>query len=93
MITLESGINGELIMTPETTWTRGICNGQTGSFPTDVVYVLPTTTEPNPVDVKLFKDGAVKSRKHATPNYNTLQRQKMYTLRKYAAENFRANIE
>lgn len=80
-------------MATDVTWARGICNGQTGAFPTDVVYVLPTTFEPAESVIKLFQDGAVKSRKHATPNYNTMQRQKMYTLRKYAADNFRANIE
>lgn len=93
MITLEPGLNGGIIMASDVTWSRGICDGQSGSFPTDVVYVLPTTIEPVDAVIKLFKDGAVKSRKHAKPNYNTMQRQKMYTLRKYATENFRANIE
>lgn len=93
LITLEDGTNGEIVMSPETTWCRGECNGQTGEFPTDVVYVLPAITPPEKKIVKLFKDGAVKPRKHAAPNYNTMQRLKMHTLRKYAAENFRSHIE
>lgn len=93
MITFESGTNGEIVMSPQSTWCRGECNGKIGEFPTDVVYVLPALSPPRKRIVKLFKDGAVQPRKHAAPNYNTLQRQKMHTLRKYANENFRAHIE
>lgn len=93
LITLEQGYNGETVMSPDTTWCRGECNGTSGEFPTDVVYVLPAISPPPKKILKLFKDGAVKPKKHAAPNYNTLQRQRMHTLRRYANENFRANIE
>ncbi len=93
LITFESGTNGEIVMNPQSTWCRGECNGVIGEFPTDVVYVLPSLSPPRKKIVKLFKDGAVQPRKHAATNYNTLQRQKMHNLRRYANENFRAHIE
>lgn len=93
LITFESGTNGEIVMSPQSTWCRGECNGKIGEFPTDVVYVLPSLSPPRKKIVKLFKDGAVQPRKHTAPNYNTMQRKKMHNLRKYANENFRAHIE
>lgn len=90
---MEEGLNGEIVMSPETTWARGECNGFVGDFPTEVICILPTISQPTKKILSLFKDGAAKPRTHAAPNYNTIQRLKMYTLRRYAAENFRATIE
>lgn len=90
---MEEGTNGEIVMSPNTTWARGECNGRIGSFPTEAVHILPAIHPPSKRILQLFKEGAVKGNKHAAPNYNTLQRKKMHTLRRYAAEHFREAIE
>lgn len=93
LITLEPGYSGDVLLHPETIWARGECDGRNGEFPTDIVYVLPCIQQP-PADVlRWFGMGAVKARKHAAPNYNTLQRKRMHTLRSYASEHFRENAD
>lgn len=93
LITLEPGYSGDVLLHPETIWARGECDGRHGEFPTDTVYVLPCIQRPPDDVLRWFAVGAVTARKHAAPNYNTLQRQRMHTLRRYAAEHFRENAD
>lgn len=93
LIKLDDGILGETISAADARWARGICNDRNGEFPIEAVYVLPTIVEPPNKILHLFRDSSVKARKHKAPNYNTLQRLKMHTLRKYAVDNFRSSIE
>lgn len=93
LISLDRGYNGEVVLHAETIWARGECHGQTGEFPTEAVYILPAITPPSEEILQQFAQGAVKPIKHAAPKYNTLQRQRMHTLRRYANEHFRSNIE
>lgn len=88
LITLINDCNGESLMT--TTWGNGECNGSQGLFPTDLVYTLPTMTQPSQNLLTMFKkDGALDAEKARPSIYSTVQRKKMYTLQKYAEENFR----
>ncbi|XP_050087157.1 myosin-VIIa-like isoform X1 [Anopheles aquasalis] len=93
LITLGQGFTGESIMAEDTTWGYGECNGRAGYFPTESIYVLPTIMPPSG-DVLSFykKENAVKSKKHAGPMYNTIQRRKMHNLQRYASEHFRSPI-
>lgn len=93
LISLERGYNGEIVLHAETIWARGESNGQIGEFPTEAVYILPAIAPPSLEILQQFAHGAVKPIKHAAPKYNTLQRQRMHTLRRYANEHFRSNIE
>lgn len=93
LISLDQGYNGEIVLHAETIWARGEINGQIGEFPTEAVYILPTISPPSQDILQHFAQGAVKPIKHAAPKYNTLQRQRMHTLRRYANEHFRSNIE
>lgn len=93
LISLDRGYNGEIVQHAETIWASGECNGKIGEFPTESVYILPAITPPSQEILKQFAQGAVKPIKHAAPKYNTMQRQRMHTLRRYANEHFRSNIE
>lgn len=89
LITLVNDV-GDTIMT--STFGNGECNGRSGIFSTEHVYVLPTMTKPPQDILNLFKkDGAMDKYKREKSKYNTMQRKKMYTLQKYAQEHFRAN--
>ena len=56
LIILDSMNIGEIVLASETTWAVGECNGKHGSFPTDIVYVLPCILQPPHQNVlKSFK--------------------------------------
>ncbi|CAH1276800.1 unnamed protein product [Diabrotica balteata] len=88
LIVLGNGQTGETLMTAS--WGYGECNGKSGDFPTENVYILPTL-QPPPADILACfkKDGVVTERKQETV-VTTAQRIKLYTLSNYAEENFRA---
>ncbi|XP_058450683.1 myosin-VIIa-like [Malaya genurostris] len=93
LVTLGQGFTGESILADEATWGYGTSNGKAGYFPTEVIHILPTIMAPPATVLNFYrKEGILKPRKHATPNYNTVQRKKMYTLEKFGVENFRASI-
>ncbi|XP_062547434.1 myosin-VIIa-like isoform X2 [Armigeres subalbatus] len=93
LVTLGQGFTGESILAEDATWGYGESNGKTGYFPTEVIYVLPTIMPPSATVLSHYRrEGVLKPRKHATPNYNTIQRRRMYTLQRYASEYFRAPI-
>lgn len=75
-----------------TAWSFGECNGKTGDFPTECIYILPTLTPVSKDVLDSFKKEAITSdRTTPKPAYSTLQRMKQFTLASYAAENFRTN--
>lgn len=90
LINLKSGITGEILMT--STWAYGECSGKTGDFPTEYVHILPTLTQPPASIIAIFKKEGVFdiTQKLDKPEMTTVQRIKLYTLAKYASENFRA---
>lgn len=91
LITLETP--GEALMNSNSTWALGSCNEQKGFFPIDSAYILPCIVPPKKEILELFVRDSVKQRMQPKSAYNTIQRQKMYNLKKYAADNFRSNIE
>uniref|UniRef100_A0A1Q3FYL2 Putative myosin class v heavy chain n=1 Tax=Culex tarsalis TaxID=7177 RepID=A0A1Q3FYL2_CULTA len=93
LVTFGQGFTGESILAEDATWGYGESNGRSGYFPTEVVYVLPTIIPPPASVLSLYRrEGVLKPRKHAAPNYNTMQRKKMHTLQRFGSENFRAPI-
>ncbi|XP_035917611.1 myosin-VIIa-like isoform X1 [Anopheles stephensi] len=93
LIALRQGFTGESIMAEEATWGYGECNGKSGYFPTESIYILPTIMPPSGVVLNFYKkENAIKSKKHAGPIYNTVQRKKMHTLQRFATDHFRAPI-
>ncbi|XP_055375629.1 myosin-VIIa-like, partial [Condylostylus longicornis] len=93
-IKFSKGINGtEIMKAPPSSWFKGECNGKQGLFAADMIYILPTIMVPTESILKIFREGSiVTSKRNLKAKYNTLQRQKMYTLRKFAEFHFRANI-
>ncbi|XP_040163655.1 myosin-VIIa-like isoform X1 [Anopheles arabiensis] len=93
LITLGQGFTGESLMAEEATWGYGESNGKSGYFPTESIYILPTILPPSGVVLNFYKkENAIKSKKHAGPIYNTIQRKKMHTLQQFASNHFRAPI-
>ncbi|CAH1957084.1 unnamed protein product [Acanthoscelides obtectus] len=89
LIVLKNDLNGGKLKTA--TWGHGECNGKTGDFPTEAIYVLPTL-EPPPADIltSFKKDGIVTDKPIAKSTVTTMQRMRMHTLASYAEEHFRA---
>ena len=90
LITLDQ--TGDAVMSSNTTWALGSANEQKGFFPIDSAYILPCIMPPRPEILQLFAKDSVK-RSQPKSNYSTIQRQKMHTLRKFASDHFRPNIE
>lgn len=84
---------GETLMTSNSTWALGSLDGKKGHFPIDSAYILPCMMPPKKEILALFTKEAVKQRAQPKSIYNTLQRQKMHNLRRFAGDNFRPNIE
>ena len=92
LITLEQ--SGEKLTSSNSMWGIGSdADSKKGYFPIDSVIILPCMVPPRKEIIDIYaKDGA----KHAVQRrsqYNTLQRQRMHTLKKFAESNFRPNIE
>lgn len=92
LITLRNNIKGEDLLTSG--WAFGECNGKTGNFPTECVYILPTL-KPVPREIlDLFKnDTVVKEVDETDAGYNPSHKMKQYTLEKYASEFFRSSLK
>jgi hypothetical protein len=91
LITLDQ--TGEVLMASNSTWAVGSLNEQKGYFPIDSAYILPCILPPKKEILELFVKDATKQRAQPKSVYNTLQRQKMYNLKKFASDHFRPNIE
>lgn len=89
LIHLKNGITGEILMTA--TWGYGECNGKVGDFPTEHVHILPVLAPPPASILTLFRKEGIfdTTKKVETPMMTTVQRIKLYTLARYASENFR----
>ncbi|KAF7281466.1 hypothetical protein GWI33_004713 [Rhynchophorus ferrugineus] len=89
LITLKNNMQGESLMT--STWGFGECNGKSGDFPTEMVYILPTLMPP-PQDILVAfkKEHATVQKESSAASVSTLQRMRMHTLAQYADEHFRS---
>lgn len=83
---------GEVLMESNATWATGNSNGKKGYFPIDSAYIIPCIAPPKQQILDLFAKDLVKNKKPKS-QYSTIQRQKMYNLRKFATIHFRPNIE
>jgi myosin-7 len=87
---LEDDNFGETVLTSG--WSVGRCerSGEKGDFPSETVYVLPTTTKPPPDILELFKteDGGKRFAYSYTNGVDTLK-EKPHTLEEYSIEHFR----
>ncbi|KAL1490407.1 hypothetical protein ABEB36_013111 [Hypothenemus hampei] len=89
LISLKNDSTGETLMTA--TWGYGECNGKSGDFHTEMVYILPTLTVPSQDILTAFKKEAiVTENKQEAPVLSTLQRMRLYTLSHYGEGHFRA---
>lgn len=91
LITLDQ--TGEVVMGLNSTWALGSSDEKKGYFPIDSAYILPCIMPPKKEILSLFAKDSVKHRSLPKSAYNTIQRQKMHNLRKYAEDHFRPNIE
>ncbi|ENN75213.1 hypothetical protein YQE_08223, partial [Dendroctonus ponderosae] len=89
LITLKNNSTGKTLLTA--TWGYGECNGKSGDFHTEMVYILPTLAPP-PQDilVSFKKDIVVSETSQVAPTMSTIQRMKLYTLSHYGEEHFRS---
>lgn len=91
LITLDQP--GETLQSSNSMWGIGSAGDKKGYFPVESVIVLPCMTPPRKEIIDIYaKDGAKQAIQHKS-QYNTLQRQRMHTLKKFAENNFRPNIE
>ncbi|CAG9767592.1 unnamed protein product [Ceutorhynchus assimilis] len=89
LIVLKNNTRGETLLTA--TWGYGECNGKTGDFYTEMVYILPTSTVP-PQDIltAFKKDFVIVNEKQQTaPEISSIQRMRQHTLSVYSEEHFR----
>jgi myosin VIIa len=91
LITLDQP--GEVLMELNSTWALGTVNDKKAYFPIDSAYILPCIFPPKKEVLDLFVRDTIKQRSQPKSAYNTIQRQKMHNLKKFADENFRPNIE
>lgn len=91
LITLDQ--TGEAVMGLNSTWALGSSREKKGFFPIDSAYILPCIIPPKKEILNLFAKDSMKPKAQPKSNYNTIQRQKMHNLRKYAGDHFRPNIE
>lgn len=81
------------MQTSNSIWGIGSANEKKGYFPIDSVIVLPSIMPPRKEIIEIYaKDGAKQATQRKS-QYNTLQRQKMHSLKRFAENYFRPNIE
>ncbi|XP_057328761.1 myosin-VIIa-like [Microplitis mediator] len=81
-----NGCTGYNILT--SAWGYGECNGIKGEFPSECVYVLPTITAPSSVLMEIFKNDYT-TKNTLTRNKKQPSNTKMFSLKKFAQDNFR----
>jgi myosin-7 len=82
----------EILMELNSTWALGSVEQKKGYFPIDSAYILPCILPPKNEILDLFvKETMKKSQPKSV--YNTIQRQKMHNLKRFATDHFRPNIE
>ncbi|XP_049316027.1 myosin-VIIa isoform X2 [Bactrocera dorsalis] len=94
LVQFDADITGAQVMAGKKRWLPGICNDELGEFPVEVVSVLATLVKPTEKLLQLYKESAesLHRRNLKLVKYTTIQRQRMHTLRKFAAEHFRDEI-
>lgn len=91
LITLDQ--TGEVLMAMNSTWALGSADEKKGYFPIDSAYILPCIMPPKKEILHQFAKDSAKQKTLKKSLYNTIQRQKMHNLRKFAEDYFRPNIE
>ncbi|KAL7044735.1 hypothetical protein ACKWTF_002035 [Chironomus riparius] len=84
---------GETISNSTSMWTTGKVKDKKGYFPIDSIMILPCIEPPNKEVIALYARDGHKKVAEPRSKYNTLQRQKMHTLKFFAEQHFRPNIE
>lgn len=74
-------------------WATGIVKNKKGYFPIDSIIILPCIDKPHKDVIEIYAKDGHKQIAQPRSKYNTLQRQKMYNLKRFSAEHFRPNIE
>ena len=94
LLQLDSGITGKHILEANNQqWFTGICNSEKGEFPAKAVMVLACLSKPSARLIQIYKDFSCEApQKPLRSKYNTIQRQKMHNLKKFAEEHFRAHL-
>lgn len=82
-----------MITTSKSAWATGAVKEKKGYFPIDSVIILPCIDPPHKDVIELYAKDGHKQVAQPKSKYNTLQRQKMHTLKKFSTDNFRPNIE
>lgn len=91
LITLDQ--SGEAVMNLNSTWALGSSDEKKGYFPIDSAYILPCIMPPKKEILSLFAKDSTRQKVLSKSLYNTIQRQKMHSLKKFAEDHFRPNIE
>ena len=91
LITLDQA--GEIVMNSNSTWAMGSADEKKGYFPIDSAYILPCIMPPKQEIIDLFAKDSTRQKTLSKSLYNTIQRQKMHNLKKFAEDHFRPNIE
>jgi hypothetical protein len=83
----------EVVFSSNSTWVIGTLNIERGYFPINDVVILPCILPPRKEIIDLYARDGVKLIPAKRGLFDTAQRQKMHTLKKYAEDHFRPNIE
>lgn len=94
LLQLDNGITGKHVLEANSQqWFIGVSNNEKGEFPSNVVTVLACLSKPSERLVQIYKDLSCEApQKPIRSKYNTMQRQKMHNLKKFAEEHFRQNL-
>lgn len=84
---------GQTLQATNSMWGIGSSDDKKGYFPVDSVIILPCMMPPRKEIIEIYARDGAKQVSQRKSQYNTLQRQRMYTLKKFAANHFRPNIE
>nr|XP_022919052.1 myosin-VIIa-like [Onthophagus taurus] len=89
LIILKNNLTGEKLLS--STWGFGECNGKTGDFVTEHIYILPTLHKPPSDILQAFKKDGAFIKRPTQQESSTIRGMKLYTLSNYANEHFRSS--
>lgn len=94
LIELENGITGSHLLENDQKLFTGLCRNFRGEFSPKVATILACLSKPTEKILKIYQDMIESGpKKPIRSKYNTIQRQRMYNLGKFAQEHFRSNIK
>ncbi|XP_073820580.1 myosin-VIIa-like isoform X2 [Musca autumnalis] len=92
LIELTGGVTGSQLLEAENQTFSGLCNNIKGEFSPKAVMVLACLTKPSDKILKIHREMLESApQKPTRSKYNTIQRQKMHNLSKFAQDHFRSN--